>query len=347
MGINAVIGDEGFVRAFGRAPGPGDPATVRIQSHLACVEARLRARGVRSRVLDRLRAYWQTGLFPLGESHDAYQPTWIDRRGVRCAVAHLAEADLGEWAIRDLDPQYHNAFAQTFRSPILETWAASHGMRGEDLAWIQPAYAPEPPQPNLDIDIAAEYRHAVVHDDADGAAPRVGYLAAGLRHRRPDNHYLGNPVLGIDGAIGQSSDGLAYDAHVRLGTEMTLNSSGYGDGHKLGAIAGFGLDAVGTRIERAWTVPIDVYCSVITSRRTRLNVVAGPRVAVAGERDIGGRVGVDVVLRDVWDSEHPLAPRDIHVRAGVEPMAEVTFIGISLSIAARGNVSHEPTPTEE
>jgi hypothetical protein len=341
MAINAVIGDEGFVRAFGRAPAPGDPAQTRIQCHLALVEERLRLRGVRARVRERLRAYRAAGRFPRGESPVRSQPTWIDARGVRCAVAHLAEADLGEGAIRALDAAYHNALVCTFRSPILDAWAASQGMTREDLAWIQPEYDPEPPLANVDVDVAAEYRHAIAHDEADGTAPRVGYVTTRLRYHHEPNHYIGTPLIGIDGAIGPSSHGLAYDAHLRTGTEVTLNHRGYGEGHRVGGTVGFGLDAVGTRIERAWTIPLDVYASFVTSRSTRFGLVAGPRFAVVGDRDIGGRIGVDLALRDVWSSKHPLAARDIHLRAGAEQMAAVTFIGISLSIATRGRLPAE------
>jgi hypothetical protein len=334
MSINAVVGDEGFGRAFGRRPGRGDAADGRIQSHLAYAEERLRLRGVRSRVLHRLRAYRDAGRFPLGESREAYQPTWIDRRGVRCAVAHLAEADLGEPEIRELDARYHNAFASTFRSPRLESWAASQGLTRDDLALIQPAYPPI--HTDLDVDVAAEYRHAVAHDEMNGAAPLVGTFTTGVRYRLRHNYFVGTPVLGIDGAVGPSSEGLAYEAHVRLGSEATMYPFDNGHGQRIGFSAGFGVDAVGSRIERAWTVPVDVYWYVRASRDARVGVVAGPRFAVAGDRDIGGRVGLDFVLRDVWDINHPLAPRDIHVRAGAEQMGDVTFVGVSLAIATRG-----------
>ena len=41
--VNAVLGDASFVAAFGRPPGPGDSDEVRIRTHLAYVERRLRA----------------------------------------------------------------------------------------------------------------------------------------------------------------------------------------------------------------------------------------------------------------------------------------------------------------
>jgi hypothetical protein len=192
--------------------------------------------------------------------------------------------------------------------------------------------------PDIDLVVAAQYRHAVDHDADKGSAPQVLDAATGVRWTFPHNYYVGSPVLEVDGALGAAAGDLVYDAHVRLGTEVDAYPfhGGSGEAQRLGVVAGFGLDAIGSRIPRAWTVPVDAYWFVRSSEGTRVGVIAGPRFAVAGaDRGFGWRAGVDFAWRDVWDHSPSFGPRDIHIRVSMESFADVIYGGVSLSVASR------------
>jgi hypothetical protein len=192
--------------------------------------------------------------------------------------------------------------------------------------------------PDIDLDVAIEYRHAVDRDEQNGPAPQVGSTSADVQWTFEHNYYVGSPVLRVDGAVGASAGDLVYDAHLRLGTEVNAYPfhGGNGQPQRIGAVAGFGLDAIGSRIPQAWTVPIDAYWFVRSSPRTRVGVIAGPRFAVAGaDRGTGWRVSVDFAWRDIWQSSPAFGARDIHVRAAIESFADVTYAGLALSIGSR------------
>ncbi|HEY5451921.1 MAG TPA: hypothetical protein VIQ54_24375, partial [Polyangia bacterium] len=114
--INPLIGDESFFATFARWPSADDANELRVRTHLAYVERRLRTvddvdlppalREARRRNLDLLRAYWMTGVFPAGENPAGRQPTFVDDTGRRCAVAALVEASAGTEAIAHINDRY-------------------------------------------------------------------------------------------------------------------------------------------------------------------------------------------------------------------------------------------------
>ena len=103
--IHLVVGDDSFVHAFGRPPQRTDDAALRISTHLAYVEQLLRGRDTaalslparwrRIYTLEILARYRRRGQFPEGESTQGYLPTFIDRRGVRCATLGIGSDGLG------------------------------------------------------------------------------------------------------------------------------------------------------------------------------------------------------------------------------------------------------------
>ena len=114
--LNAVLGDASWIAAHGTAPGSEVPSEARIATHLAYVEARLRAsdrpglseaqRHARARLLDALAAYRARGIFPR-RGEDGYagrRPRFVDDRGVHCAVGYLI-AESGDPALAAGTPE--------------------------------------------------------------------------------------------------------------------------------------------------------------------------------------------------------------------------------------------------
>lgn len=126
----------------------------RIQMHLRLVEETLRARSTdhlnqgqrvnRFRHLATLRQYWQDGQFPINDRHTQRQPYFVDEQGTHCAVGYLLAEDQSTemvTAVRNnKNYDYIAAIAQTF--PMLPAWADENGFTLDELAWIQPGYAP-------------------------------------------------------------------------------------------------------------------------------------------------------------------------------------------------------------
>ena len=149
--VNAVLGDESFVRAFGRLPNANTAEDLRIATHLAYVEELLRARDVRSwpselreareRNLDRLRAYRTAGSFPRHEGpHAARTPRFIDHMGRICAVGYLVEQSAGRELAEAINARFQEATIVEMESQALGDWASASGLSVRELAMIQPCY---------------------------------------------------------------------------------------------------------------------------------------------------------------------------------------------------------------
>ncbi len=355
--VNPLIGDASFRAAFGRGPTFADDPMVRVRTHLAYVEARLRERDVseltaaqqqaRTRVLDELHRYWVAGVFPASDATTQLLPTFIDDAGVRCAVADLLEHDTDEATVAGLASRYRNAYVAQIDSPELDRWAARAGLTRTELALIQPSYPPAP-KPGIDVHVAASYRYAIDHDAGGDAVAlgsmtngeelsQAGMLELGVHTVRMQNRWLGELILGVDGAAGWlSGNHLAYDAHLRLGTQVRVRMR-----HRIrvGAIAGLGVDAMGELIPRAVTVPVDLFYFVGVTPRWHVGLVAGPRFRLGGaDRDTGWRAGVELIRGNVTHvdaSNGKRHLRDVHVGLGVERMADVTFMNLTVALATR------------
>lgn len=345
--INPVIGNASFVLAYGRAPTVDDPAALRIQTHLAFVEARLRARDVsalppaaramRARLLDELHGYWRTGQFPASDTPAGELPVFIDRRGVRCAVGLLVERTAEAGLVEAIDRRYHHARIAQIDAPRFAAWIASSGFTRDELAMIQPAYPGEDREdPDVNTRLAADYRYAVAGDAAMDDPLQVASLQGHIDKQFRHNYYIGAPAVALDAGIGWGSgDQTAYNAHARFGTAGTMHfGSGYG--HRIGWSAGIGLDAVGDRVPRAWTVPLDGFYFVRASAATRLGLLTGPRFGLTADRGFGWAAKVQVIWRHVFTHPHWSSPRDLHFEIGVQSAADTTFIGIAIGVASRG-----------
>ncbi len=159
--VNAVAGDASWELAFGGTPTDAAPESLRIATHLAWVEARLRARDVsgwpealrakRTGQLERLRAYREAGRYPHNTEFADRRPVFIDADGTHCAVGHLMALDGGP--ARLVDAAFHGATVAAMlaepgtpleaeaRAALVE-WVAQSGLTAEECALIQPAYGP-------------------------------------------------------------------------------------------------------------------------------------------------------------------------------------------------------------
>lgn len=155
--VNAVLGDESFTATYGHAPGAATPEAVRLQTHLAYVEGLLRAedtahlsadqRARRMKLLDELRTYWQTGVFPRNTARPGRTPVFIDDDGRLCAVGHLVAQSAGRAAAERINADFQFALIRDITLPLLDEWAEENGFTRHELAMIQPMYPCESENP--------------------------------------------------------------------------------------------------------------------------------------------------------------------------------------------------------
>lgn len=151
--INAVIGDESYLKIYGVKPTERVPEDVRIKTHLQYVERILRSRSVehlskeqtrnRFNHLDELREYYQAGRFPHNDGHpDSRRPTFISEDGNICAVGYLIEQTLGRDLVEKINQQFKYSYIQDIDHPVFNDWVKSSGFTIRELAMIQPQYSP-------------------------------------------------------------------------------------------------------------------------------------------------------------------------------------------------------------
>ena len=184
--INAVLGD---ISAQHLRPGERLDETARIATHLTYIEQRLRATPVghlspaqqtrRRRVLDRLRAYRTRAVFPRNTHVPVRRPVFVDGAGRRCAVAALAEPELGPATIESIARRHRLAYIGQIDDPALPRWAADHGFTIDELAMIQPAYMPPlRVEKRRTVDLLARARTRLAED--------WRFCAGAAWHGRPD-----------------------------------------------------------------------------------------------------------------------------------------------------------------
>lgn len=156
--VNAVLGDIGFIKAFGRYPNSADDDELRIRSHLRHACGFLRRAEVmpsvasvrRQQLLLSLETYAELCLFPNNDCSAVRTPVFIDLVGTPCAVAHLVQVS-GECELaKAIDGRFHCAsiseiVAAVGHEPVaaeLLSWATGHGFTMDELACIQPGYTP-------------------------------------------------------------------------------------------------------------------------------------------------------------------------------------------------------------
>lgn len=125
-----------------------------IQMHLSLVEQKLReetpanlsaeAKQNRYECLDILHDYWINGVFPINLYHDTRTPYFIDNFGTACAVGHLIVETGFEDVAHKIHDENNYAYIAELNQiyPELQQWADAYGFEMDELAWIQPGYAP-------------------------------------------------------------------------------------------------------------------------------------------------------------------------------------------------------------
>ncbi len=158
--VNAVLGDESFIKTFGYQPTATTDDKLRIQTHLAYVEQLLRQRDVshlpqtaqaqRRRLLDKLHEYWLAGRFPKNlDCPNERRPCFIDKFGNICAVGYLVEQSAGRGLAEIINARHKYDYIKDMNEPELLQWVEHSGLTLEECAMIQPQYGP--PTPILEI----------------------------------------------------------------------------------------------------------------------------------------------------------------------------------------------------
>jgi hypothetical protein len=123
------------------------------------VERALRARDVsrlspaqraaRARNLDVLHRYWTAGVFPTNTDFPSERmPYFVDRSGVRCAMAYLIEQSGGGDLVARVAATNNNARVRDLKNdPELVAWLDANGLTAAEAARIQPWYEYTPPPP--------------------------------------------------------------------------------------------------------------------------------------------------------------------------------------------------------
>ncbi|MDX5347228.1 MAG: hypothetical protein LPK19_08260 [Hymenobacteraceae bacterium] len=153
--VNAVLGDESFVEAFGKIPGDQVPDKLRIQVHLAFVEQLLRQKNCshlpqrmqvkRKHLLNLLRDYRLSGTFPANfDFPGERKPCFIDKNGNICAVGYLIEKTDGRALAEKINSHYQYSYLPEIKMPELLAWVEQSGLTATECAMIQPAYGAPP-----------------------------------------------------------------------------------------------------------------------------------------------------------------------------------------------------------
>lgn len=336
--VNPIIGDESFVAAHGRLPTPDDDPRERVALHVGYAAKLLLARGgdpIRTRTLDLLDEYVAAGEFPESEAPFGRAPTFVDRLGVRCAVAHLVEHSAGTATMFALDRDHHNAYITDIAGdPRFVAWAETSGLSPDELAIIQPTYGGHPPplpDPELDVryEIAGEFAGAVAHS-SDTTPGAIAMFDGVVRYVRNviDAEDRVRPAVELDGKIG-IAPGLAYDLALKGGFERRFRTAG-DFRSDLYAYAGVAEDAYGS-IRHALTVPIDLAYRIEVAS-SMLGIHGGPRIPI-GDRELGWNAGIDLrVLAKNLDNGSLVKQDDDLISLDVTSLAGVVFAGVTLSV---------------
>ena len=93
-------------------------------------------------LLNNLKKYANDKIFPKNTHHPIRQPYFIDDEGTYCAVGYLMKtSDNGELA-QQIKKEHNYDYIADIKTKGVTEWAAENGFLLDELAWIQPGYAP-------------------------------------------------------------------------------------------------------------------------------------------------------------------------------------------------------------
>ena len=345
--LNSLIGDLG-------ALGAGDDECERIAAHLRFVHGMLaRAsvshlspaqRAARAELLARLAAYAGAREFPRAACTRRRLPVFVDPLGPRCAVAELVAHAEGPRAAHAIDAEFHTARVADMTHPAIASLCAASGLAPIELALIQPEYGFMPPEPPPAIQWLAGAEAATAAASARTDSPARALALGELRWLPHHNEYIGDAIVELEAAAGAESGGrVPYAFSLRAGTEahwypgeLVGGCASGCSAHRTGIVAGVRVDADGSRIPQAWTVPIDAHWYVPWfGSSNSLGAVGGPRIRFAGaDRDLGWSAGLDFA-HELDRGLHWSAPNELHIGVAVEQLADLAFVGVTLALASR------------
>ena len=207
-----------------------DPDVDRVRTHLAAVEAELRAadvsaltpaqRNARARHVAVLREYREAGVFP----HNHVAPgqrtaVFVDEHGTHCAVGYLLARDGRHDLVETIRSRRNTATVHELADePQLVAWLDEAGLTLDEAARIQPRYGYDPAESRSDTD----YATATVA----GAAVSGGVIAWNLLRDDVDARTLPG-VLGLGvgiAEIGLAAYGVAVSGNRNIDeTQVAIN----------------------------------------------------------------------------------------------------------------------------
>jgi len=150
-GANHHLGDDGLVRALGRAPDERDGEAARMRAHLVHVRQWLGSRpatqpslqGRRNELLGALDAYTERGVTPQNTHLPWRSPVFIDDDGRICAVGYLMEVTAGRPTAERVARGHRYELLEDIagKVPEVQGWVEGSGFSLEELASIQPGYS--------------------------------------------------------------------------------------------------------------------------------------------------------------------------------------------------------------
>lgn len=96
----------------------------------------------RTILLATLSAYAHHGKFPQNSFHSSRTPYFIDAKGTACAVGYLLIKSGYESLANEISAAHNYSYLADMPQNNISAWATKHGFTLEELAWIQPSYAP-------------------------------------------------------------------------------------------------------------------------------------------------------------------------------------------------------------
>jgi len=148
-GANHHLGDDGFVAAHGRQPGPDDEHA-RVHDHFTYVRGLLASHpptkpelaARRAELLHYFDDYIAKDITPLNVHVPWRTPVFIDDHGTICAVGYLIEQSTGRALPEKIAASHRYDYIEDIAKvmPEVHDWVASSGFTLDELASIQPGY---------------------------------------------------------------------------------------------------------------------------------------------------------------------------------------------------------------
>jgi hypothetical protein len=222
--INAILGDESYIKKFNSFPVSSVDEKVRIKTHLEFVENQLRVQSTkhlsknqtknRNKVLNLLHAYWKAGKFPSNYDYPSERkPCFIDKTGNICAVGFLIEMTDGRAVSEKINHKYQYEYLLNMNEDFIDSWIHEYGLTKLECAMIQPTYGIAPTE-NY---IAPGFGYAT----AVFSGVNVALSAINAQQIKQTQKSIVAPILGMALGAGQITLGAFNYPEVQYGWNTT------------------------------------------------------------------------------------------------------------------------------